>query len=287
MSGQAAAKSDESDMLQCGPMGGEAVRTAETGSAVLGQLHSRQLCAGRQQATEQNHQQPSLTFHCSQDVDEVTTDPLQSSSAASVDRGKKMLPALRGRDEVILPDPLPTSVGHIGTDTARSPHVQTHPRIGLLGSGPINGILGENGSGFTLVVSAGRRVPGEFWLSDLQWARLAPLLPNKPWGVPRVDDRQVVSGIVHVLRSGAAGLMLRRSTARARPCTTALSGGRPRKGVWQAVFEALAAAGGPPAVVLLDSPHVKANRCAVGEPGLRHQALGIASADAPPDPRPG
>ena len=183
-------------------MGGEAVRTAETDSAVLGQLHSRQLCAGRQQATEQNHQQPSLTFHCSQDVDEVTTDPLQSSSAASVDRGKKMLPALRGRDEVILPDPLPTSVGHIGTDTARSPHVQTHPRIGLLGSGPINGILGENGSGFTLVVSAGRRVPGEFWLSDLQWARLAPLLPNKPWGVPRVDDRQVVSGIVHVLRSG-------------------------------------------------------------------------------------
>ena len=40
---------------------------------------------------------------------------------------------------------------------------------------------------------------GEFWLSDGQWARLQPLLPNKPRGVPRVDDRRVISGIVHVL----------------------------------------------------------------------------------------
>ncbi len=43
---------------------------------------------------------------------------------------------------------------------------------------------------------------GEFWLSDGQWARLQPLLPNKPRGVPRVDDRRVISGIVHVLQSG-------------------------------------------------------------------------------------
>lgn len=35
-----------------------------------------------------------------------------------------------------------------------------------------------------------------FWLSDTQWARLAPMLPNKPRGVPRVDDRRAISGIV-------------------------------------------------------------------------------------------
>ena len=29
----------------------------------------------------------------------------------------------------------------------------------------------------------------EFWLSDAQFSRLKPLLPNKPRGVPRVDDR--------------------------------------------------------------------------------------------------
>jgi len=36
-----------------------------------------------------------------------------------------------------------------------------------------------------------------FWLSDTQWARLAPLLPKKPRGVPRVDDRRVISGIIN------------------------------------------------------------------------------------------
>jgi transposase len=42
----------------------------------------------------------------------------------------------------------------------------------------------------------------EFWLTDRQWQRLAPLLPNKSRGVPRVDDRRVISSIIHVLRSG-------------------------------------------------------------------------------------
>jgi transposase len=40
---------------------------------------------------------------------------------------------------------------------------------------------------------------GEFWFNDEQWVRLKPLLPNKPPGVPRVDDRRVISGIVHVI----------------------------------------------------------------------------------------
>jgi transposase len=43
---------------------------------------------------------------------------------------------------------------------------------------------------------------GEFWLDDRQWVRLQPMLPNKPRGIPRVDDRRVISGIVHVLQSG-------------------------------------------------------------------------------------
>jgi transposase len=43
---------------------------------------------------------------------------------------------------------------------------------------------------------------GESWLSDRQWRRLKPLLPDKPRGVLRADDRRVISDIVHVLRSG-------------------------------------------------------------------------------------
>ena len=41
-----------------------------------------------------------------------------------------------------------------------------------------------------------------FWLSDEQWARIEPHLPTDVRGVERVDDRRVISGIVHVLKSG-------------------------------------------------------------------------------------
>jgi len=40
-------------------------------------------------------------------------------------------------------------------------------------------------------------------LSDFEWRVIVPLLPNKPRGVPRVDDRRVLNGIFWVLRSGA------------------------------------------------------------------------------------
>jgi transposase len=40
-----------------------------------------------------------------------------------------------------------------------------------------------------------------YWMTEDQFARLAPLLPTDTRGVARVDDRRVISGIVHVLKS--------------------------------------------------------------------------------------
>nr|WP_287304613.1 transposase [Mesorhizobium sp.] len=40
-------------------------------------------------------------------------------------------------------------------------------------------------------------------LTDFEWRAIEPLLPNKPRGVPRVNDRRVLNGIFWVLRSGA------------------------------------------------------------------------------------
>ena len=47
------------------------------------------------------------------------------------------------------------------------------------------------------------RCMSRFDLTDFEWRVIEPLLPNKPRGVPRVDDRRVLNGIFWVLRSGA------------------------------------------------------------------------------------
>ena len=39
-------------------------------------------------------------------------------------------------------------------------------------------------------------------LIDDEWAAITPMLPNKPRGIPRVNDRRVLNGIFWVLRSG-------------------------------------------------------------------------------------
>ena len=41
-----------------------------------------------------------------------------------------------------------------------------------------------------------------FWLNDDQWAAIEPHLPKNQPGAKRVDDRRVISGIVHVLKTG-------------------------------------------------------------------------------------
>ena len=41
-----------------------------------------------------------------------------------------------------------------------------------------------------------------FWLSDAQWAVVEPHLPKNQPGARRVDDRRVISGILHVLKIG-------------------------------------------------------------------------------------
>ena len=105
-----------------------------------------------------------------------------------------------------------------------------------------------------------------FWLSDEQFLRLEPHLPQDTRGKARVDDRRVISGIIHVLKSGcrwvdAPSIYGPRKTLYNRFVRWG------DKGIWQGIFKALAAAGGPPAEVLIDSSAVKAHRCAAGGKG--------------------
>lgn len=43
---------------------------------------------------------------------------------------------------------------------------------------------------------------GRHDLTDAEWAIIQPLLPNKVRGVPRVDDRRVINGILWRFRAG-------------------------------------------------------------------------------------
>ena len=121
-----------------------------------------------------------------------------------------------------------------------------------------------------------------FWLNDTQFARLEPLLPTDTRGVPRVDDRRVISGIVHVLKSGgrwayAPPVYGPKKTLYNRFVRWAA------KDVWTGIFHALACAGGPPAEVLIDSSAVKAHRCAAGgKGGNTHRRSAARAAGARP-----
>ena len=43
----------------------------------------------------------------------------------------------------------------------------------------------------------------QFWLPEAHFSKISPFLPNKPRGVPRVDDRRVLSGIIFCIQRGS------------------------------------------------------------------------------------
>ena len=120
-----------------------------------------------------------------------------------------------------------------------------------------------------------------FWLSEVQFARLEPHLPTDTRGKPRVDDRRVTSGMVHVLISGERW---KDAPAAYGPRKTLYTRFRrwAAKDIWSNIFYALAATGGPPAVLLIDSSAVRAHRCVSGGKGWSKARRSDAHAAAAP-----
>jgi transposase len=75
-------------------------------------------------------------------------------------------------------------------------------------------------------------------LTDFEWAAIKPFLPNKPRGVPRVNDRRVLNGIFWVLRSGAPWRDLPVSFGPRTTCYNRFVRWR-RAGVWDRIMNTL------------------------------------------------
>lgn len=106
-----------------------------------------------------------------------------------------------------------------------------------------------------------------FWFSDEHWARIEPLLPTDTRGMPRVDDRRVLSGIVHALKSGG----------RWGDCPEHVYGPKKtlynrfrrwaERGVWERIFADLAGVDDVPSKLFIDSSCIKVHRTAGGAKG--------------------
>jgi transposase len=78
-------------------------------------------------------------------------------------------------------------------------------------------------------------------LSDYEWSVIKPMLPNKPRGIPRVDDRRILNGIFWVLRSRAPWRDLPCNYGPPTTCYNRFVRWR-RAGVWDRLMDAMAAA---------------------------------------------
>src|SRR4030088_3299862 len=75
-------------------------------------------------------------------------------------------------------------------------------------------------------------------LTDFEWGVIGPLLPNKPRGVPRVDDRRVLNGIFWVLRTGAPWRALPKEFGPRTTCYNRFVRWR-KAGVWDRILAAV------------------------------------------------
>jgi putative transposase len=99
-----------------------------------------------------------------------------------------------------------------------------------------------------------------YWLSEIQIERIKPYFPRSH-GRPRVDDRRVISGIIHVIRNG---LRWRDAPEIYGPHKTLYNRfvRWSRMGVFDRIFSGLTIGGGEPDIVMIDATHLKVHRTA-------------------------
>ena len=113
-------------------------------------------------------------------------------------------------------------------------------------------------------------------LTDKEWLIIEPLLPNKPRGVPRVDDRRVLNGILWRFRSGAPWAEIPERYGPSTTCYNRFIRWR-KAGVWDRLLAAVSA-GFNGELVMIDSTCMRVHQHgATGKKG----GLAIMAWDVP------
>lgn len=95
-------------------------------------------------------------------------------------------------------------------------------------------------------------------LTDGEWSIIEPLLPNKPRGVPRVDDRRVLNGILWRFRTGSPWAEIPERYGPSTTCYNRLVRWR-KAGVWDRLLAAVSAAF-EGEIVMIDSTCVRVHQ---------------------------
>src|SRR5258706_10035729 len=109
-------------------------------------------------------------------------------------------------------------------------------------------------------------------LTDNEWTTIRPMLPNKPRGVPRVNDRRVLNGIFWVLRSGAPWRDLPHEFGPYTTCYNRFVRWR-RAGVWGRIMNALTIAHDA-SVQMIDTSIVRVHQHGACITRNRRQSMG-------------
>ena len=83
--------------------------------------------------------------------------------------------------------------------------------------------------------------PRRYEITDFEWSVIQPLLPNKPRGVARVDDRKVLNGIFWRLRTGSPWADIPERYGPSTTCYNRYVRWR-KAGVWDRLFAAVSRA---------------------------------------------
>jgi transposase len=111
-----------------------------------------------------------------------------------------------------------------------------------------------------------------FWLSDTQWAAIEPHLPKNHPGARCVDDRRVISGIIHVLKTGCRWCDCPQEYGLSTTVYNRFNRWS-RWRFWLGLLKALATSGAVTRSTAIDSTYVKA----LGRPFALHLTAGNVS----------